>query len=127
MQSLLEQSIATLRQQGAEVPKSLWEALQQVRGDTPSASLLVKPKPHGADENEECTMWEIIRMCLPPVAVSVGWSIGETLLTPYLISLGLSESICNMVWLANPLLGVFLQPMFGHWSDKLVSSWGRRR
>ena len=52
---------------------------------------------------------------------------GESLLIPYLLSLGVSNSVANLAWLINPLFGLFLQPMVGRASDTCTSSLGRRR
>lgn len=32
-----------------------------------------------------------------------------------------------MAWLISPILGFFLQPIVGMWSDTCRSRWGRRR
>jgi hypothetical protein len=32
-----------------------------------------------------------------------------------------------MAWLISPILGFFLQPIFGMWSDTCKCRWGRRR
>jgi solute carrier family 45 protein 1/2/4 len=47
--------------------------------------------------------------------------------TPYLISLGLSDSLTALVWLAGPLSGAIAQPIFGALSDQCRHSWGRRK
>ena len=73
------------------------------------------------------SQWQIFCLCLPAAAVQVGWTVGESLLIPYLLSLGISPSIANLAWLINPLFGLFLQPMCGHASDNCSSSLGRRR
>ena len=52
---------------------------------------------------------------------------GESLLIPYLLSLGVSNTVANFAWLINPLFGLFLQPLCGHASDNCSSSFGRRR
>ena len=59
--------------------------------------------------------------------MQVGWTVGESLLIPYLLSLGVSNTVANFAWLINPLFGLFLQPMCGHASDNCQSSFGRRR
>jgi solute carrier family 45 protein 1/2/4 len=47
--------------------------------------------------------------------------------TPYLTSLGLSDSLTALVWLAGPLSGAIAQPIFGTLSDQCKHPWGRRR
>jgi len=73
------------------------------------------------------TRWQILCLCLPAAAVQVGWTVGESLLIPYLLSLGVSNTVANFAWLINPLFGLFLQPLCGHASDNCQSSFGRRR
>ena len=50
-----------------------------------------------------------------------------TTLKPYLVSLGLSQSLTALVWLAAPLCGVVVQPIVGILSDRTRSRWGRRK
>ncbi|CAF1510738.1 unnamed protein product [Adineta ricciae] len=52
----------------------------------------------------------------------------ETALTvPILTSLRVPESFYSMAWLISPILGFFLQPIVGMWSDTCKCRWGRRR
>ncbi|CAF1602607.1 unnamed protein product, partial [Adineta ricciae] len=52
----------------------------------------------------------------------------ETALTvPILTSLRVPESFYSMAWLISPILGFFLQPIIGMWSDTCKCRWGRRR
>ncbi|CAF0995507.1 unnamed protein product [Adineta steineri] len=52
----------------------------------------------------------------------------ETALTvPILTSLRVPESFYSMAWLISPILGFFLQPIIGMWSDTCKCKWGRRR
>ena len=86
------------------------------------------PSTESADDGEPpLTRWEILCLCLPAAAVQIGWTVGESLLIPYLLSLGVSNTVANFAWLINPLFGLFLQPMLGHASDNCQSSFGRRR
>ena len=80
-----------------------------------------------ADKVVPLTRWQILCLCLPAAAVQVGWTVGESLLIPYLLSLGVSNTVANFAWLINPLFGLFLQPQLGHASDNCQSSFGRRR
>ena len=73
------------------------------------------------------SQWQILCMCLPAAAVQVGWTVGESLLIPYLLSLGVTPTVANLAWLVNPLFGLFLQPLCGHLSDNCTSPLGRRR
>ena len=79
------------------------------------------------DKVPPLTRWQILCLCLPAAAVQVGWTVGESLLIPYLLSLGVSNTVANFAWLINPLFGLFLQPLCGHASDNCQSIFGRRR
>ena len=79
------------------------------------------------DELPELSPIELIALCLPAAAVMIGWAVGEALLLPYLLSLGVSPTVANFAFLVNPLFGLFLQPFFGRLSDHCTLSMGRRR
>ena len=68
-------------------------------------------------EDEHLSRLSILGLCLPAAAVQVGWTVGESLLIPYLLSLGVTNTVANFAWLINPLFGLFLQPLCGHASD----------
>jgi MFS family permease len=46
--------------------------------------------------------------------------------TPYLLSLGLSEQLTSLVWLAGPISGLIAQPLIGAISDSSQSQYRRR-
>ena len=46
--------------------------------------------------------------------------------TPYLLSLGLSEQLTSLVWLAGPISGLVAQPLIGAVSDSSHSKYRRR-
>lgn len=46
--------------------------------------------------------------------------------TPYLLSLGLSEQLTSLVWLAGPISGLIAQPLIGAVSDSSQSRYRRR-
>lgn len=46
--------------------------------------------------------------------------------TPYLLSLGLSEQLTSLVWLAGPISGLVAQPLIGAISDSSSSRFRRR-
>ena len=73
------------------------------------------------------TSWEMLKLCIPVIPSQLGWAVGEALLIPYLMSLGLAETTANAIWLVNPLVGFFVQPWIGAWSDRCKGRWGRRR
>jgi len=71
--------------------------------------------------------WEFLRLCLPSIIVEYAWTIGELLVMPYLLDLGVPVQYANLIWLANPIFGIFIQPVVGRLTDNCTSKWGRRR
>jgi Na+/melibiose symporter-like transporter len=60
-------------------------------------------------------------------AVGFVWGIGDATIIPFLLNHGVSNSIASLVFLTNPIVGVFLHPVIGRASDKCTSSLGKRR
>jgi solute carrier family 45 protein 1/2/4 len=81
----------------------------------------------GEEEDWQLSRWEMLKLCIPVIPSQLGWAISEALLIPYLISLGVEETLANAIWLVNPLVGFFIQPLIGSVSDRCNSRWGRRR
>ena len=42
--------------------------------------------------------------------------------TPFLLSLGLSEQLTSLVWLAGPISGLIAQPVIGSYLDVCVDA-----
>lgn len=47
---------------------------------------------------ELLSTWELILLCIPVVPSQLGWALGESVLVPYLISLGVQEELANVIW-----------------------------
>jgi hypothetical protein len=60
-------------------------------------------------------------------AVGFVWGIGDATIIPFLLNHGVSNSIASLVFLTNPIIGIFLHPMIGKASDSCTSSLGKRR
>jgi hypothetical protein len=60
-------------------------------------------------------------------AVGFVWGIGDATIIPFLLNHGVSHSIASLVFLTNPVIGLFLHPMIGKASDSCTSSLGKRR
>lgn len=77
------------------------------------------------------TTWDLVKLSISMAGAQVAWTvelgyavifcISETLLidvlcrygTPFLLSLGLSEQLTSLVWLAGPISGLIAQPVIG--------------
>lgn len=56
----------------------------------------------------------------------IAWTVELGYGTPYLLSLGLSEQLTSLVWLAGPISGLVAQPLIGAISDSSQSKYRRR-
>eukprot|EP00250_Pteridium_aquilinum_P004044 c14290_g1_i1 orf=921-2537(+) len=69
----------------------------------------------------------LARVSLVAIGVQFGWALQLSLLTPYVIELGIPHAWASYIWLCGPISGMVIQPLVGHLSDHCESSWGRRR
>jgi sugar phosphate permease len=81
----------------------------------------------GGSGDDKLSTWQLFRLCVPVIPSQLGWAVGEALLIPYMISLGVDETAANAIWLVNPMVGFFVSPLIGSCSDTCNSKWGRRR
>ncbi|VDB98727.1 unnamed protein product [Peniophora sp. CBMAI 1063] len=56
----------------------------------------------------------------------IAWTVELGYGTPFLLSLGLSEQLTSLVWLAGPISGLVAQPVIGAISDSSTSKYRRR-
>jgi hypothetical protein len=52
---------------------------------------------------------------------TMGWSVGEALLVPFLMHHGISAEFASLVWIINPILGIFVN------AGKHVEPWPRQK
>jgi len=62
----------------------------------------------------------LISLCATPI--ELGWSVGECLIVGYFLSIGLPPIIISIQWVPSPILGFFLHPLVGAWSDRCHKS-----
>lgn len=80
-----------------------------------------------SDDEEIWPLWKLCIIALPQLGVQVLWMFLGPNTTPYLVSLGASESFATLNNSAGPIVGFFVGPLVGSWSDQSTSKWGRRR
>ncbi|CAF1555640.1 unnamed protein product, partial [Adineta steineri] len=73
------------------------------------------------------SIWIILRLVFFFFAIEFMYAVETALTVPILTSLRVPESFYSMAWLISPILGFFLQPIIGMWSDTCKCKWGRRR
>lgn len=86
-----------------------------------------KNKGNVSDDEETWPLWKLCMIALPQMGVQVLWMFLGPNTTPYLVSLGASESFATLNNSAGPIVGFFVGPLVGAWSDQSTSKWGRRR
>ena len=68
-----------------------------------------------------------ITLALPLFGTQVAWSFEFSYGTPILLERGFTPFLTTLVWLAGPLTGLIIQPLFGAISDEYTSTYGKRR
>eukprot|EP00299_Pterocystis_sp_00344_P010738 c4884_g1_i1.p1 GENE.c4884_g1_i1~~c4884_g1_i1.p1 ORF type:complete len:450 (-),score=92.37 c4884_g1_i1:40-1353(-) len=63
----------------------------------------------------------------PLLGTAMCWRCLLILSVPYFVGFGEDLFVSKTVWLMGPVLGVFLNPIVGHFSDRCTSTLGRRR
>ena len=61
----------------------------------------------------------LLTICTIGSAVEFGWAAGEIVLVPYLSKHGVREWVVSTIYLANPTIGMWVQPRLGAWSDRI--------
>ncbi|KIJ56704.1 hypothetical protein M422DRAFT_57368 [Sphaerobolus stellatus SS14] len=70
--------------------------------------------------------WNLFTLSLGMAGSQVAWTVELGYGTPFLLSLGLSEQLTSLVWLAGPISGIIAQPLIGAVSDNSTSRYRRR-
>ncbi|KAH8105925.1 MFS general substrate transporter [Cristinia sonorae] len=69
---------------------------------------------------------DLIKLSISMGGAQVAWTLELGYGTPFLLSLGLSEQLTSLVWLAGPISGLIAQPLIGAISDASTSKYRRR-
>jgi len=69
---------------------------------------------------------DLIKLSISMAGAQVAWTVELGYGTPFLLSLGLSEQLTSLVWLAGPISGLVAQPLIGAISDASSSKYRRR-
>jgi solute carrier family 45 protein 1/2/4 len=80
------------------------------------------PKTSG----KRLTQWDLITLSISMAGAQITWTVELGYGTPFLQSLGLSEHLTSLVWLAGPVSGLIAQPVIGALSDSSSSKYRRR-
>ncbi|THH12545.1 hypothetical protein EW146_g7599 [Bondarzewia mesenterica] len=69
---------------------------------------------------------DLFNLSISMAGAQIAWSVELGYGTPFLLSLGLSEHLTSLVWLAGPISGLIAQPVIGAISDSSPSKYRRR-
>ncbi|KAG8935535.1 hypothetical protein FRC02_007679 [Tulasnella sp. 418] len=72
------------------------------------------------------TLGDLIALTISMAGAQIAWTVELGYGTPFLLDLGLSESLTSLVWLAGPISGLVAQPLIGAISDSSSSRYRRR-
>ncbi|OJA13849.1 hypothetical protein AZE42_00501, partial [Rhizopogon vesiculosus] len=70
--------------------------------------------------------WNLITLSISMAGAQIAWTVELGYGTPFLLSLGISEQVTSLVWLAGPISGLIAQPLIGAISDSSTSKYRRR-
>ncbi|KAF9464426.1 major facilitator superfamily domain-containing protein [Collybia nuda] len=70
--------------------------------------------------------WDLVTLSISMAGAQIAWTVELGYGTPFLLSLGLSEHVTSLVWLAGPISGLIAQPVIGALSDSSTSKYRRR-
>ncbi|KAF9247328.1 hypothetical protein BU15DRAFT_38749 [Melanogaster broomeanus] len=107
--------------------------LQLERDSEPSSDTAVsyettgKQSPVSSEHTRHrLSTWNLITLSISMAGAQVAWTVELGYGTPFLLSLGISEQVTSLVWLAGPISGLIAQPLIGAISDSSHSKYRRR-
>ncbi|TCD70851.1 hypothetical protein EIP91_001542 [Steccherinum ochraceum] len=80
----------------------------------------------GDPTRKRMSTMDLIKLSISMAGAQVAWTVELGYGTPFLLSLGLSEQLTSLVWLAGPISGLVAQPLIGAISDASSSKYRRR-
>ncbi|KAI6130412.1 MFS general substrate transporter [Pisolithus croceorrhizus] len=83
-------------------------------------------KSHVERKRVHFSTWDLFTLSASMAGAQVAWTIELGYGTPFLLSLGISEQVTSLVWLAGPISGLVAQPLIGAISDSSTSKYRRR-
>ncbi|KAI6003738.1 MFS general substrate transporter [Pisolithus albus] len=83
-------------------------------------------RPHVEPKRVRFSTWDLFTLSASMAGAQVAWTIELGYGTPFLLSLGISEQVTSLVWLAGPISGLVAQPLIGAISDSSTSKYRRR-
>ncbi|KAF8205098.1 hypothetical protein BJ912DRAFT_940249 [Pholiota molesta] len=83
-------------------------------------------RPSSPPGRRRLSTWDLITLSISMAGAQIAWTVELGYGTPFLLSLGLTEHLTSLVWLAGPISGLVAQPVIGALSDASSSKYRRR-
>lgn len=71
--------------------------------------------------------WDFIRLSFVIMGIEFVYSAETAFVSPILLGIGVEHQLMTLVWAISPLVGFFLAPILGTYSDRCMAKLGRRR
>uniref|UniRef100_A0A023EVH7 Putative sucrose transporter n=1 Tax=Aedes albopictus TaxID=7160 RepID=A0A023EVH7_AEDAL len=71
--------------------------------------------------------WDFIRLSFVIMGIEFVYSAETAFVTPILLGIGVEHQLMTLVWAISPMIGFFLAPILGTYSDRCKAKMGRRR
>ncbi|KII95051.1 hypothetical protein PLICRDRAFT_128474 [Plicaturopsis crispa FD-325 SS-3] len=108
------------------VPAATGEDGEDVANRPLSAAPIDKTNAKDGSGDGRLSTWNLITLSISMAGAQIAWTVELGYGTPFLLSLGISEQLTSLVWLAGPISGLVAQPVIGAISDSSSSKYRRR-
>ncbi|XP_062561299.1 proton-associated sugar transporter A-like isoform X2 [Armigeres subalbatus] len=71
--------------------------------------------------------WDFIRLSFVIMGIEFVYSAETAFVSPILLGIGVEHQLMTLVWAISPLIGFFMAPILGTFSDRCTAKMGRRR
>ncbi|KZT12537.1 MFS general substrate transporter [Laetiporus sulphureus 93-53] len=114
------------RMQSAQGEPSEEETSNANGSGQPNGKKRLSDSPDEELSGRRMSTLDLINLSIAMAGSQVAWTVELGYGTPFLLSLGLSETLTSLVWLAGPISGLIAQPVIGAISDASISKYRRR-
>ena len=77
--------------------------------------------------NRRKTRSEMVRVSAAVMGIEFAYAAETAFVSPTLLGIGIAHKKMTMIWCLSPMIGFFLTPLLGSFSDRCKSRLGRRR
>jgi solute carrier family 45 protein 1/2/4 len=70
---------------------------------------------------------ELVRVSAAVMGIEFAYSAETAFVSPTLLGIGIQHRNMTLIWCLSPMIGFFLTPLLGSFSDRCKSRLGRRR